>query len=146
MTRPLRKNLARRLIDALATISIKLGIGPSQRYLLTVSGRKTHLARTTPVSLVIDGSARYLVGPYGEVGWIRNAREAGAVTLARGGRSEQFSLEPLEGAAAAAILKRYLKLEPITRPYFHAAADAPAEAFEAEVATHPVFRLTPTGR
>ncbi len=98
---------------------------------------------TTPVGLVIDGAARYLVAPYGEVGWVRNAREAGIVMLARGGKSQRFSLVPLEGAEAGGILKRYLKLEPITRRYFDLAEDAPAEAFGAEVATHPVFRLTP---
>ena len=143
MKHSIQRNLSRRFIDALSTAGIKRGIGPSQRYLLTVVGRKTHTAHTTPVSLVTDGSTRYLVGPYGEVGWVRNARAAGIVTLARGDKSELFSLVPLRAADAGPILRRYLKLEPITRPFFDAAADAPAEAFEAEAATHPVFRLTP---
>jgi deazaflavin-dependent oxidoreductase (nitroreductase family) len=143
MSHSFRRNLSRRFIDALSTAGIKRGIGPSQRYLLTVVGRKTHTAHTTPVSLVTDGSARYLVGPYGEVGWVRNARAAGIVTLARGDTSERFSIVPLPAADAGPILRRYLKLEPITRTFFDAAADAPAEAFEAEAATHPVFRLTP---
>jgi deazaflavin-dependent oxidoreductase (nitroreductase family) len=140
-----RRNFTRRLIDALSASGIRRGFGPSRHYLLTVVGRKTHKLHTTPVSLVIDGSARYLVCPYGEVSWVRNAREAGVVTLARGGRSERFSLMPLDGAEAGSVLKRYLTLEPFTRPYFGVSADATAEAFAAEVATHPVFRLTPTG-
>jgi deazaflavin-dependent oxidoreductase (nitroreductase family) len=118
-------------------------MGPSQRYLLTVVGRKTRKSHSTPVSLVIDGSARYVVCPYGEVSWVHNAREAGVVTLTRGDESERFSLTPLHGAEAGSVLKRYLTLEPFTRPYFGVSADAPAEAFAAEVATHPVFRLTP---
>lgn len=144
MKRTFHRNLSRRLIDALSTAAIKRGIGPPQRHLLTVIGRKTHTLRTTPVSLVIEGSTRYLVGPYGEVGWVRNAREAGVVTVARRGKSERFSLVPLQGAEAGAILRLYLILEPITRPYFGVSGDAPEEAFEGEVATHPVFRLTPT--
>jgi hypothetical protein len=143
MKRSFRRNLSRRLIDALSTAGIRRGIGPSQRYLLTVVGRKTHTPHTTPVSLVTDGSTRYLVGPYGEVGWVRNARVAGVVTLARGGSTERFSLSPLQAADAGPILKRYLILEPITRPYFDASADAPVEAFETEATSHPVFRLTP---
>ncbi len=143
MKRSFQRNLSRRLIDALSTLGIKRGIGPSQRYLLTVVGRKTHTPHTTPVSIVTDGPVRYLVGPYGEVGWVRNARAAGIVTLARGGRSERCSLVALKAADAGPILRRYLQLEPITRPYFNASADAPAEAFEAEAAAHPVFRLTP---
>ena len=139
-----RRTFSRRLIDALSTAGISRGMGPSQRYLVTVVGRKTNTPHTTPVSLVADGSARYLVGPYGEVGWVRNARAAGVVTLTRGGQSKRFSLAPVNGAEAASILRRYLKLEPITHSYFAVRADAPEEAFAAEVATHPVFKLTPT--
>lgn len=143
MKRSFQRNLSRRFIDALSTAGIKRGIGPLQRYLLTVVGRNTYTPRTTPVSLVTDGSARYPVGPYGEVGWVRNARAAGIATLTRGDKSERFSLVPVQGADAGPILRRYLKLEPITRPYFDAAGDAPAEVFEAEAATHLVFRLAP---
>jgi hypothetical protein len=108
-----------------------------------VTGRKTHTDHTTPVSLVIDGSARYLVAPYGEVAWVRNARSAGVVTLARGGKSGRYSLEPLQGAEAGAILQRYVKLEPIMRPYFGVSRDATAEEFAGEVPSHPVFKLRP---
>jgi hypothetical protein len=138
-----RRNISRRLIDALSSAAIKRGMGPAQRYLLTVVGHKTRSLHTTPVSIVIDGSSRYLVGPFGEVGWVRNARVAGFVTLARGGNSERYSLEPLQGTEAGVILRRYLKLEPIMRPYFGVSEDAPEEAFEGEVATHPVFKLAP---
>lgn len=131
------------MIDALSTSGIKRGIGPSQRYLLTVPGRKTGAPHTTPVSLVIDGPARYLVAPYGEVGWVRNARSARLVTLARGGRSDQFTLTALDPAQGGPVLSRYVKLEPITRPYFNVPPGATEDAFEAEVPTHPVFRLTP---
>src|SRR5450759_2008035 len=143
MKRSFRRNLSRRLIDALSTAGIRRGIGPSQRYLLTVVGRKTHTPHTTPVSLVADGSTRYLVGPYGEVGWVRNARVAGVVTLARGGSTERFSLSPLQAADAGPILKLYLILVPITRPYFGASAEASVEAFETDATSHTVIRLTP---
>ncbi len=143
MKRTFRRDFSRRLIDAIVTAVIKRGIGPSQRYLLTVVGRKTHTPHTTPVSVVTEGSTRYLVGPCGAVSWVRNARQAGVVTLARGGQSEQFSLVAVSATEAGPILKRYLEMEPITRPYFHLPANSTAKAFQAEVATHPVFRLTP---
>lgn len=116
--RKFQRNLSRRLIDALSTAGINRGMGPSHRYLVTVVGRKTHTLMTTPVSVVVEGSIRYLVGPYGEVGWVRNARQAGLVVLTRGGTSARFSIAPLHGSDAAPILKRYLALEPITKPYF----------------------------
>jgi deazaflavin-dependent oxidoreductase (nitroreductase family) len=137
------KNLSRRMIDALSTSGIKRGIGPSQLHLLTVLGRKTGVPHTTPVSVVVQGTSRFLVAPYGEVEWVRNARTAGVVTLTRGGRSERFSVTPLAPAQAGPILSQYVKLEPVTRPYFNLPANAAAEAFEAEVPTHPVFSLEP---
>jgi hypothetical protein len=61
--------------------------------------------------------------------------------LTRGGRSETVRLVELGPEESAPILKRYLAQNAITRPYFDAAADAPLEAFQAEAARHPVFRI-----
>lgn len=144
MKRSYHRNLGRRLINALVATSIRRGMGPSYNYLLTVAGRTTKVPYTTPVSLVVDGTTRYLVGPYGEVAWVRNARAAGSVTLTRAGRSEQLAIQELAPAEAGPILRRYVKLAPVTRPYFDAGPDAPDEAFVTEAANHPVFLLTPT--
>lgn len=138
------RSLSRRLINALVATSIRRGMGPSYNYLLTVAGRSTKVPHTTPVSLVVDGTTRYLVGPYGEVAWVRNARAAGSVTLTRAGRNELLAIKELAPDEAGPILRRYLKLAPITQPYFDVRPDAPDEAFVAEAASHPVFRLTPT--
>jgi len=52
-----------------------------------------------------------------------------------------FKIVAVEAQEAGPILKKYLKREPITRPYFDAQADSPVEAFIGEAALHPVFRL-----
>ena len=39
------------------------------------------------------------------------------------------------------MLREYLQTTPIVKSYFDVAADAPLEAFAAEAARHPVFRL-----
>jgi deazaflavin-dependent oxidoreductase (nitroreductase family) len=134
----------RRLVNLLERARIRLGIAPRHRYLLTVIGRRTGTAHTTPVGLVEDGPDRFLVAPYGEVNWVRNARAAGQVVLERGRWREAFRLNELGAAAAAPILRRYLALEPITRPFLAAPPDAPAAAFAVEAGRHPVFRLTST--
>jgi hypothetical protein len=138
------RNMSRRLVNALVATSIRRGMGPSYNYLLTVAGRTTKVPHTTPVSLVVDGTTRYLVCPYGEVAWVLNARAAGSVKLTRGGRSEQLAVDELGPADAGPILRLYLKLAPITQPYFDARPDSPEQAFVAEAANHPVFRLIPT--
>ncbi len=130
-----------RFINKLMQILVKWGIGPKQTYILTVPGRKSGKLYSTPVSLVEDGQNRWLVAPYGEVGWVKNARAAGRVSLRRDGHTETVAIEEVGAEESAPVLKQYVNLEPITRPYFDAAPDAPAEAFAVEAARHPVFRL-----
>lgn len=138
-----RRTPVRRVLDVLSRAAIAAGVGPGHRYLLTVVGRHTGRRYSTPIGMVADGESRWLVAPYGEVGWTRNAREAGRVELSRGRRATVFRLLPAPTDEAARVLKAYLALEPITRPYFDAATDDPEVAFAAEVERHPVFRLLP---
>ena len=91
------------------------------------------------MTLVESGGRRWLVGPYGEVGWVRNVRAAGRVTLSRGRRSETLTATPLGPADSAVVLRQYLREVPITRPYFDVRPDSPREAFVAEAPRHPVF-------
>jgi deazaflavin-dependent oxidoreductase (nitroreductase family) len=124
---------------------VRFGIGPKQTYILTVRGRKSGRPYSTPVSLVEENGDRWLVAPYGEVGWVKNARAAGEVTLARGKKSETVRIEKIGPEESAPVLKKYIKLEPITQPYFDVDPDAALEAFVAEAPRHPVFRLQVKG-
>ena len=131
----------RRLLNGLARTLLRMGLGPRHTYLLTVRGRRTGTRHSTPVTLVEEGTNRWLVAPYGEVSWVRNARAAGQVTLSRGRRSETVALVELGPEEAAPILKQYVTEVPITRPFFDATPDSPVEAFVAEAHRHPVFRI-----
>ncbi len=144
MARTYRVNVIVRAVNGFMGAFIERGLGPKQRYLLTVRGRKTGKEYSTPVSLVERAGKRYLVAPYGNMSWVRNARAAGCVTLARGGRAETLSIVQASAEESAPVLKEYLALEPITRPYFDARPDSPLAAFAAEAARHPVFVLKQT--
>lgn len=120
-----------------------LGVGSDCDCLLTVTGRKSGVPRTTPVTLVQDGSSRWLVAPYGEVEWVKNARVAGKVTLTHGRHSETVSLAELSPADSGPVLRAYIKKVAITRPFFDVTSESPAEAFTAEAPRHPVFRIQP---
>jgi len=139
-----RLSPARRAINRLVRLLIRLGLIPGPTYLLTVPGRRSGRPWSTPVTLVEDGGARWLVAPYGDVGWVRNARAAGRVTLSRGGRAETLDIRELPTVEAAPVLRLYVTRVPITRPYFDASPTAPLTAFEAEAGRHPVFRLQTT--
>jgi len=93
------------------------------------------------VQLVIDDGGRWLVAPYGEREWVKNARAAGAIELTRAGRTSRHVIEEAGPDEAAPVLREYLRTTPIVKSYFDAAADAPLEAFAAEATRHPVFRL-----
>jgi deazaflavin-dependent oxidoreductase (nitroreductase family) len=122
----------------------KWGIAAPNSYVLTVSGRKTGKTYAVPVMLVEENGRRWLVAPYGEVSWVRNARAAGEVTLSRKGRSETLKIREATPQESAPILKKYIKRESIVRPYFDVAPEASLEAFAAEALHHPVFQLLPS--
>jgi deazaflavin-dependent oxidoreductase (nitroreductase family) len=131
----------RRLLNGGVKTLLRVGLGPQHTYLLTVRGRRTGTPYSTPVTLVEEGTHRWLVAPYGEVSWVRNARAAGQVTLSRGRQSEIVAPVELGPAEAAPVLKQYVTEVPITRPFFDARPDSPLEAFVAEAPRHPVFRI-----
>jgi deazaflavin-dependent oxidoreductase (nitroreductase family) len=143
MTKAYRLTPLRRLANVLMRGLLRLGLAPRTTVLLTVPGRRSGIPRSTPVTLVEADGQRWLVAPYGPVGWVHNARVAGQVRLTRGRHSETVRVEELAPEAAAPILKAYLGRVPITRPYFAVPPDAPLAAFVAEAPRHPVFRVIP---
>jgi hypothetical protein len=93
------------------------------------------------VQLVFEDGERWLVAPYGERSWVRNARAAGEVELTRALRTERVRVEEVDAETAAPILREYLRKTPVTKPYFDASAESPLEEFAAEASRHPVFRV-----
>ena len=106
-------------------------------------GRTSGKLWSTPVSIVADGDERWLVAPYGERNWVKNARAAGWVRLRRGRRDERLAVVELPAAEAVPVLKRYYELGRVTRPYFDATHASSDEQWLAEAPRHPVFRLEP---
>ena len=130
-----------KFINKMMRFMIRINIAPKGYYLLTVNGRKTGNPYSLPVALIEHPGSRWLISPYGEVNWIKNARAAGEVTLSRGGKDETLKIVPATPEEAAPILKEYIQKEGIVRPYFDVQPDSPIEAFVAEAPQHPVFRL-----
>ena len=140
MGRRYRLGVLRRLGNVCMTAAVLLGL-PRSSVLLETVGARTGVVRRTPVNVLSLDGERWLVAPYGLVGWVHNVRAAPAATLRRGLVGEPVRLEPADAEAAGPVLKAYWTAFPITRPFFDAGADAPPEAFAAEAARHPVFRV-----
>jgi deazaflavin-dependent oxidoreductase (nitroreductase family) len=141
VARTYRLGAARRLVNILYLGLARRGLAGPHTYVLTVRGRSSGRAYSTPVILVETAEGRWLVAPYGEVSWVRNVRAAGEATLTRAGRRETLQVAEEEPPAAAPVLRHYLAEVRVTRPYFDVAPDDSLEAFAAEAPRHPVFRL-----
>ena len=141
MAQRYRLGLARRLVNRVVTPLARAGLAGRHTYLLTVRGRTSGLPRTTPVVLLERPPERWLVSPYGEVAWVRNARAAGEVELTRARRTERLRVEEADPATAAPVLREYLRAAAVTRPFFDVTPASPLADFEAEAPRHPVFRL-----
>ena len=132
----------RHIADGLTKAFIALNLAPKGYYVLTTIGRKTGEKRTTPVVLIEEDGHRWLVAPFGPVGWVHNARAAGKVTLSRNGKSETLAIRELSPDNAAPILRKYVNNVAVVRRYFDVEADSPESAYVTEAQKRPVFELT----
>ena len=139
-----RITLIRRMLNRLVTLYVKMGLPPRKYHLLTVRGRISGRMLTTPVSVMETRGQRWLVCPYGERQWVKNARAAGEVSLSRGRRTEDVRVEEeRDPVKSAEVIKRYIRQEPITRRFFNVTPDSPMEDFVREAPRHAVFRIAP---
>lgn len=87
------------------------------------------------------GGERWLVAPYGERNWVKNARAAGSVELRRGRRSDRLAVEEVDAAGAVPVLREYYRRFRVTRPFFDVTLDSSEDDWLAEAPRHPAFRL-----
>jgi deazaflavin-dependent oxidoreductase (nitroreductase family) len=107
-----RRPAAVRFFDPIAKRLLGAGVPMGPNALITTRGRKSGLARTTPVALVELDGQRWVQSPFGEVNWVRNLRESGEATLAIGKRHESVSATELGTDDAATFYAERLA------PYF----------------------------
>lgn len=130
-----------RLANGIMVRLMRWGVSLPGLALLTVQGRRSGRPHTVPVQPVEHDCKRWLVSPYGETNWVKNARLTGKADLLYGGRSHTVRLHEADAATAAPVLKVYVNRATIVRPYFDASPESPLEAFAAEAKQHPVFEI-----
>jgi len=134
---------ANRLVMALQ----RLGMRTGTIHVLTVPGRRSGRPRSTPVSALTVGGARYLVGGMADMDWVRNARAAGWGVLAYGRLRERATLVELPVEERAAILREFPRLVPGGVPFFrrlYGLPDDPValpDAFASLATRATVFRV-----
>jgi deazaflavin-dependent oxidoreductase (nitroreductase family) len=143
MARTYRLGFTRRAVNRLLTLLLRAGLPMGSSYLLTTTGRKTGVQRTTPVTLVEAGSDRWLVAPYGAVSWVHNVRAHPQVRIRRGSSVQEARAREVGAPAAGPVLQAYLGKVAVVRPFFDAKPGDPVDRFSAEAGRHPVFHLEP---
>ena len=141
MARKYQVNFLVRMTNRMTAGMIRKNSAPLGVYLLTVHGRKTGKSYSAPVNLIEHDGKRWLVSPYGEVNWVKNARAAGEISLYRNKVEQTLKIHELGPQQSAPILKEYINQLGIVRPYFDVPPEASLEDFEAEASWHPVFLL-----
>lgn len=139
-----RQSVWRRGLNGLVRPLARLGLTGPRTHLLTVAGRTSGRLWSTPVSIVAMNGERWLVAPYGDRNWVKNARAAGWVELRRGRRRERLSVTELAPVEAVPVLREYYRLGRVTHPFFGVSLDSSPEEWLAEAPRHPVFGLSPT--
>jgi deazaflavin-dependent oxidoreductase (nitroreductase family) len=144
-TKTRRISRRQRIANVLLTRMVRRGKGPEFMRLLTVQGRNTGRTRTTPVVPVVDGDRTWLVSPFGEVEWVRNARTAGRVELRRGDDRITYAVRELDAGESVPVLREYLSMpsERFVRRDFDVTAKSADVDIAREAPRHPVFQLTP---
>jgi deazaflavin-dependent oxidoreductase (nitroreductase family) len=134
--------------NVIVSFLLRLGLPMGPQALLTVTGRRSGLPRTTPVALNREGGGWLLVSVYGTVDWVRNLRAAEKAVVTMRRRSISMVSRELDTGEAAAIIRDLLvEAGPIVRAVigrnFKADAGSDLAVWQEEARRHPVFLLTP---
>jgi deazaflavin-dependent oxidoreductase (nitroreductase family) len=108
MYRSGRPNWVARPQNRLSSILFGAGIFPRRTASLEVTGRRTGRTISFPVVIADWEGKEYLVSMLGEkANWVKNVRAASGAAVLRRGRKQPVTLEEVDIAARAPIIRRY---------------------------------------
>ena len=121
-----------------------VGLVRGHFHVLEVRGRKSGKTISLPVDPLDLGGRRYLVCARGNANWVRNARSAGEVVLARAMRRQRYAVRELSPDLSPPVLKAYLhRFAAEVQRFFPVPKGSPVEAFNDLAPRYPVFELQP---
>lgn len=142
--RYLEPGAVERIFGQALVLLIRIGLVRGHFHALEVVGRKSGKTISLPVDpLDLDGR-RYLVCARGNANWVRNARSAGDVVLARAMRRQRYAVQELSPDLRPPVLKAYLdRFAGEVQRFFPVPKGSPVEAFNDLAPRYPVFELQP---
>ena len=147
-----------RLVTPVVRRVIRAAWPAGPNVLLTVRGRKSGLARSTPIALLELGDRRFLQASFGEVDWVRNLRASCEAVVTRRGQSQRYRAVEMAPESAGPLLRdtllpfhrsRLLRalLGPHVRPpaailhRYHFRIDETPQEYLDEATRHLLFEL-----
>jgi deazaflavin-dependent oxidoreductase (nitroreductase family) len=128
----------KRVISWIIAKMARLGLG--NFVVLTTTGRKSGQPRDVTVSPISDDEGEYIVSPYGNSGWVLNARANPKVLIQRRGRERQVRLVEVERPE---LVKAYYGREGFSRQFMDVPGEATVDDFASVPDRFPVFRIDP---
>ena len=133
-----------RIFGKTLALLVRIGLIRGHFYVLEVRGRKTGKPISLPVDPLDLNGKRYLVCARGESNWVRNARAAGEVALARAMRRHRYAVRELSLNERPPVLKAYLdRFAREVQRFFPVPKGSAVEAFNDLALRYPVFELQP---
>jgi hypothetical protein len=108
----LRPAAVERILGRILASLVWIGLIRGHFYVLEVRGRKSNKIISQPVDPLDLEGRRYLVCARGESNWVRNARAAGEVVLARAMRRHRYAVRELPPASVRRFSKPILTASP----------------------------------
>jgi hypothetical protein len=142
----LRPGAADRILGHTLAFCVWIGLIGGHFFVLEVRGRKSGKTISLPVDLLDLEGRRYLVCARGDSNWVRNARAAGEVVLARAMRRHRYAVRELLPGMRPPVLKAYLdRFASEVQRFFPVPKGSAVEAFNDLAPWYPVFELQPLG-
>jgi hypothetical protein len=133
-----------RILSHILVSLVWIGLIRSHFYVLEVRGRKSGRKISLPVDPLDLEGQRYLVCARGNSNWVRNARAAGEIVLARAMRRWRYAARELPPGMRPPVLKAYLdRYASEVQRFFPVPKGSPVDAFSELAPRYPVFALQP---
>ncbi|MBO0737031.1 MAG: hypothetical protein J2P48_10740 [Alphaproteobacteria bacterium] len=140
----LRPNTADHILSRMLAFLVWIGLVRGHFFVLEVRGRRSGKTISLPVDPLDLGGRRYLVCARGDSNWVRNARVAGQIVLARALRRRRYAVRELPANLRPPVLKAYLdRFASEVQRFFPVPRGSAVEAFDDLAARYPVFELQP---
>ena len=140
----LKANPVERAFGRVLVFLVWVGLVRGHFYVLEVRGRKSGRIISLPVDPIEIEGRRYLVCARGNSNWVRNARAAGEVVLARAMHRRRYSVHELPPDMRPPVLKVYLDhFAGEVQRFFPVPKGSAVESFFDLAPRYPVFELRP---